>query len=146
MRSLIRTLSKTALASATEHGVGRFGKFATVGAFGGILNLSILYFLTTSGLHYLIAGGIAIESAFIFNFFGNKAWTFKDTNLHGFVEIGKALARDHAVRSFGMGLNIAILWILTDFLGVFYLISQAVGAAVAACWNFVGNVYWTWNR
>lgn len=124
---------------------GRFVRFSIVGATGAALNLSILYLLTSAGLHYLFSGAIAIESALLFNFFLNKIWTFGDINLTGVVETLRALLRDHEVRLGGMGLNLVILWALTDFFGLFYLLSQVVGAGVAAIWNFTGNLFWTWK-
>lgn len=123
----------------------RFLKFCVVGAAGVIVNLTTLYLLTTSGLFYLASGAVGIEMGLLTNFFLNKAWTFRDRGVEGLKPILNALGRDHLVRSGGALLNILLLWILTDFLGLYYLLSQLIGIGIATSWNFMGNKWWTWN-
>lgn len=123
----------------------RFVQFATVGALGALLNIFILYLLTSNGVHYLISGAIAIELSFIFNFFINMAWTFEDVEFKSLTGVLMALLRDHGVRSVGMGVNLSLLWLFTDVLGLYYLLSQLVGAGIVAVWNFAGNILWTWD-
>lgn len=124
---------------------GQFFQFCVVGGFGAIVNLSVVYFLTENSVHYLLSGAFGIESAILINFFANRAWTFRSANVDGLDGVLQALLRDHAVRSVGMGVNLAILFVLTDLVGVFYMISQVVGAVVAVVWNFAGNIRWTWG-
>lgn len=125
--------------------VVRFVRFIIVGATGAVVNLSILYLLTSGGVHYLLSGAVAIEAAFLFNFFFNKMWTFDHIEFTSVNEVFRALLRDHGVRSIGMGVNLLFLWALTDLFGIYYLFSQVIGAGFAALWNFVGNVFWTWK-
>lgn len=124
----------------------RFMKFCIVGGSGTIVNLTILYLLTTSGLFYLYSGGIAIEAGLLTNFFLNNVWTFGDIEVSGIKDISKALVRDHLVRSGGIVINMLMLWVLTHFLGVYYILSQVFGIIVATVWNYGGNKWWTWQQ
>jgi dolichol-phosphate mannosyltransferase len=94
----------------------------------------------------LISGAIAIELSFIFNFFINMAWTFEDVEFKNLTGVLMALLRDHGVRSVGMGVNLLLLWLFTDVLGIYYLLSQLIGAGIVAVWNFAGNILWTWDE
>jgi dolichol-phosphate mannosyltransferase len=123
----------------------RFLQFGAVGVAGAVVNLSMTYLLNNLWVHYLLAGAIAIESALLFNFCLNRLVTFSDIEVAGVVDLLRALCRDHGVRLTGMVINLVILWVLTDMFGVYYLLSQAIGAGVAALWNFAGNLLWTWS-
>lgn len=124
----------------------RFGRFVTVGAGGALLNLLTLHLLTSGGVHYLLAGAVAIEVGLLSNFTLNGLWTFRDRAPGAPRAIGRSLARDHVVRGAGMTLNLLALWVLTAFAGLPPLASQAVGIGLATAWNYGGNQWWTWKR
>ncbi|MGZ4885988.1 MAG: GtrA family protein [Halobacteriota archaeon] len=123
----------------------RFLKFCAVGGVGAVLNLVVLYSLTELGVFYLISGLLGIEAGLLSNFFLNRSWTFKDRQGRGLSYVLTALYRDHAVRFVGIVLNLLILWILTSFFGLYYLLSQLIGIGVAMLWNYGGNQWWTWE-
>jgi dolichol-phosphate mannosyltransferase len=123
----------------------RFLKFAAVGSIGAVLNLALLYALTEIGVFYLLSGLLGIEAGLLSNFFLNRSWTFRDRQTRGLGYMLTALYRDHAVRFVGIVLNLVILWLLTSLFGVYYLISQVIGIAVAMLWNYGGNQWWTWE-
>lgn len=124
----------------------RFLKFCIVGGSGTVMNLGILYLLTTSGFYYLYSGALAIEAGLLTNFFINNVWTFGDVEVSGVKNLGKALFRDHIVRSGGIVINMVILWILTDYVGLYYMLSQILGIAIATIWNYGGNKWLTWRQ
>lgn len=123
----------------------RFLKFCVVGGGGAVLNLVVLYALTEAGMWYFLSGIIATEVTVLSNFVWNRTWTFKDRRTRGLKSILKALYRDHAVRFVGIVLNLAALWILTGFFGLYYLVSGAIGTVLALLWNYSGNQWWTWE-
>ncbi len=123
----------------------RFLRFCAVGSVGAVVNLVVLYSLTESGVFYLLSGFIGIEAAVLLNFMLNRSWTFKDRGTRGLRSVLTALYRDHAVRFVGIVLDLVILWILTSYVGVYYLLSQVIGIGVAMLWNYGGNQWWTWE-
>lgn len=122
-----------------------FIKFCLVGGVGSIVNLLATYFLTSSGVFYLISGLIGIEVGLLSNFFLNWVWTYRNRSVHTLPALVEALGKDHLVRSAGLLLNVCSLWLLTEFVGFYYLLSQAVGIVLGTIFNFVGNQWWTWE-
>ena len=118
-------------------------KFSLVGLSGVVVNLGTLYILTSMGLFYLLSGLIAVELSLLTNFFVNRLWTFK--KISGRIRFTHALFKDHLVRSVGMVIKLACLFVLTNYLGLFYILSMLIGIAIATMWNFLGNIRWVWR-
>jgi len=118
-------------------------KFCIVGLLGVFVNLGLLYLLTNLGLYYLISGAISIEISVLTNFFLNRAWTFKEEATH--VDIKKSIIKDHATRFIGIIINFASLYIFTEILEMFYILSMLIGIILSTVWNFVGNSKWVWK-
>jgi len=45
----------------------------------------------------------------------------------------------------GVGVNLGLLWLLTEHLGLFYLISAAFSIEVSIIYNFILNEFWTFR-
>jgi len=124
----------------------RFLRFCAVGASGVLVNEGILWLLTEGfGLFYLYAAIVSIEASIISNFILNNRWTFSDRR----VANGSAFTRFSKYNLtclIGVGLNLSILWLLTEISGMHYLISNLFGIAVAVIWNYSASVRWVWMR
>ncbi len=126
--------------------LARFIKFALVGASGVGVNLGLLWLLTeTGGLFYLASAAIAIEISIITNFILNNYFTFADRRQPGVDTFLKRLFKFNTVSLGGLGINLAILWLLTSGLGMFYMLSNLIGIAAATLWNYLANNWWTWK-
>jgi len=124
----------------------RFVKFCLVGASGVIVNMGLLWLLTEfAGLFYLFSSAISIETSIISNFTLNDFFTFPDRRTRGLRDFLKRLVKFNLVSLAGLGLNMAVLWLLTSVLGVYYLLSNLCGIAVAILWNYLVNFWWTWK-
>lgn len=56
----------------------QFIRYCIVGGIGAGIHYGILVLLTeVAGIHYLLSAWGAIAGAVVFNFTGNKFWTFK---------------------------------------------------------------------
>jgi len=118
-------------------------KFCSIGFTGAGVNLAILYLLTNYGLHYMLSGLSAIEISLLFNFFLNRWWTFREeATSTGLV---KPIIKDHLTRVGGILINLALLYALTELLGMNYIPSMIVGIGLATLWNFAGNTRWVWK-
>ena len=56
----------------------------------------------------------------------------------------RRLLRFSAVSALGIGVQLAVIWMLTDIAGVHYLPATIAGVAAAIVHNFVWHRRWTW--
>jgi len=124
----------------------RFTKFCLVGLSGVGVNMGLLWLLTEfGGLDYRLASPISIEMAIISNFTLNDYFTFPDRRTRGEKSFLMRLAKFNLVSLAGLGINLAVLWLLTETLGIYYLLSNLCGIALATVWNYLVNSLWTWR-
>ncbi|MCD6567779.1 MAG: glycosyltransferase family 2 protein [Dehalococcoidia bacterium] len=125
----------------------RFAKFCLVGLSGVFVNMGLLWLLTeVAGLFYLLSAAISIETSVLTNFTLNDLFTFHDRRSSGIKPLLKRLGKFNLVSLGGVGINMAILWLLTEHLGLYYLLSNLCGIAVATLWNYSVNTMWTWKK
>ena len=124
----------------------RFLKFCVVGVSGVLVNEGLLWLLTDGfGLFYLYSAIVSIEASIISNFTLNNIWTFRDRRLAS-DNIFIRLLKYNLTCLIGVGLNIFVLWLLTEILGMHYLISNIFGIVVAFIWNYTASVKWIWKK
>jgi dolichol-phosphate mannosyltransferase len=125
----------------------RFIKFGIVGLSGVGVNEGLLWLLTDyGGLFYLQSAAIAIEASIITNFILNNYFTFADRRQGGAVTFFQRLLKFNMVSLVGVGINLGVLGALTSQFGIYYLVSNIFGIAVAMLWNYLLNNWWTWRR
>lgn len=123
----------------------RFMKYCIVGLSGVFINMFFLWFFTEIlRLPYLIASPIAIELAIINNFSLNNCWTFKGNTNKSPVLI--KLAKFNTISMGGLLVNMTILFMLTEFLQLYYLLSNLTAILAATLWNYLLNVSYTWQE
>jgi dolichol-phosphate mannosyltransferase len=124
----------------------RLLKFGVVGATGIAVNMGSLYLLTDFGkIPYFVASLIAIELSILSNFSINLLWTWKDRSGAG--TVWSKLVRYHV----GVGItallgNYLILIAMTEWFGVYYLVSNLVGIGVGTLANYIVNDLWTFKN
>ena len=112
-------------------------KFAIAGIIFAVVNILILYILTDFlGIYYILSSIIAFFLGSTGNFLLNKKWTFKEKMRH---DLPKKYIKAMSVNISAVIITIALLYILTEFLNIHYLISQTIAMAVAFVANFIGN-------
>ena len=124
----------------------RFLKFCLVGASGVLVNMGLLWLLTeVAGLFYLLSAAISIETSIISNFILNDYFTFRDRRSPTAKSFFNRLLKFNLMSLAGLGLNMGVLWLLTEVFGLYYLLSNLCGIAVATLWNYLANTWWTWK-
>lgn len=140
------------LADLTRCREGMFGremktlvKFALVGISGIFVNTAILFFLTEyAHLLYLVSSAVAIETSILTNFFLNERWTFYGRAC-GIATRWKRLMSYNLLALGGMVVNMGVLFLLTQYAGVYYLLANIMGIFAAFSWNYVLNRNITWK-
>ncbi|MDD1660696.1 MAG: GtrA family protein, partial [Methanomicrobiales archaeon] len=133
--------------AATRWEILKILRFALVGISGIAVNTGILWALTErAGLFYLYSSAVAIETSIITNFLANDLWTFGGETDH------RMGSRSHRFLSFqvvsigGLVVNMAVLYLATAGLGIYYLVSNLLGILVGFIWNYLVNRNVTWRR
>lgn len=124
----------------------RFIKFSIVGGSGLVVNTVALYVLATFVFGerlYMLAAAISLELSIINNFLLNEYWTFRDRTVAG--EFLKRFVKFHGSRIAGFFTTLTILYVLTDVLGVYYLISNLIGVLVGMGVNYLTSNFWVWQ-
>ncbi|MEK7539279.1 MAG: glycosyltransferase family 2 protein [Patescibacteria group bacterium] len=122
----------------------QFFKFALVGLVGTLLNVSILYALTEYfKIYYIISALLAFTIAMTTNFIFNKIWTFEENM---YEETAKKYLNFFLVSLSALFIDIFFLYVFTEFLGIYYIISQMMAIGISLMINFIGNKIWTFHE
>jgi putative flippase GtrA len=114
-------------------------RYTFVGGVAFIADFGTLYILTEYfKIHYLISAGISFILGLIINYFLSVKWVFNSRVLKNrmlefllFTLIGLI----------GLGLNELFLWILTDVLLIYYLLSKIFTTIIVYFWNFFARKF-----
>ena len=109
-------------------------RYTFVGGFAFLIDFATLYILTEYfNIYYLLSAGIAFIFGLIINYTLSVKWVFNSRAMENrlwefllFTIIGLV----------GLGLNELFLWILTDILLIYYLISKIITTFIVYFWNF----------
>jgi len=132
--------------AALERDFLRLIKFSIVGAIGAGINTGFLWaFTDVAGLFYLYSSAIAIEIAIIMQFLMNDRWTFKERKTTHLEQFMKRILKSNLWRSGGLAVNIGVLYFLTEYVGVYYLLSNIAGIFCAFLLNYLFESRLTWG-
>lgn len=109
-------------------------RYIIVGGFAFIIDYLLLYILTESfNLYYLLSATISFIVGLIINYLLSILWIFKTSKYNSrsleFTIFG-------IIGLFGLGLNALLLYIATDILQIYYMISKIFVACIIMLWNF----------
>jgi dolichol-phosphate mannosyltransferase len=125
----------------------RFIKFCSVGGTGALMNMGTLAVLVAVRMKYLPAGVVAVEAAIGTNFLLNEFWVFSHLSRQS-QGLGAWLKRFLKFNFFCAGgaiINLLVLWSLTEYAGIPYLASNALGIGTTALWNYGLNANPPWG-
>lgn len=112
----------------------KYVKYVISGGVAAFANITSLYVMTEYGhIYYLLSATISFLIGFIVSFALQKLWTFQDTgrvNMHwqAFLYFMTSL--------FGLGLNTFLIYILVEFVHVWYVAAAVLSGLVIAVINF----------
>ena len=125
----------------------RILRFAVVGCTGIVVNMGLLWILTSwAGIYYLVSSIVAIEVSILNNFVWNDRWTFGRGVGYRDRSPAQRIGIFHVVSAGGAIINWLTLLVLTQGAGIFYLVSNLIGILIAFIWNYFLNRHITWKR
>lgn len=124
----------TALSSKANKLSIQFFRYFIVGGMAFVVDFAVLYLLTEfASLYYLFSACIAFTAGIAINYALSVTWVFDyrsvDNRVHEF-------AIFTLIGITGLGLNAALMWLFTELVGLHYLGSKMVAAALIFLFNF----------
>ncbi len=116
-------------------------KFFIVGVSNTALDFIIYAALTRIfHLYYLVSATISFIFSVTWSFNLNRRWTFK---------VKRRLVTQYAtfffVNAIVLLLNISILYVLVDCLGIYDLLAKVIASVILGIFNFTINKFWTFR-
>ena len=130
--------------------VKRFIKFALVGAFGALVDFSVLNLLILGfGWDKAAANIVSFTAAVLSNFTWNRLWTYPESRQR---PVARQLGQFALVNLIGLGINQLVFLnldhhLFTPMFGtpLGYNLAKASAIIVVLFWNFVVNRLWTFR-
>ena len=128
----------------------RWVKFSLVGSIGVVVQLAALAALTAIKVNYLLATGLAVESAVVHNFFWHQRFTWGDRALPS-REIRRTKAIERLLRfqfsNGGISLvgNLLLMRVLVGSAGVPSLPASLASIAICSGGNFLASDQWVFS-
>jgi putative flippase GtrA len=120
----------------------QFVKFGIVGVSNTLLSFLIYtLLLKVFGVWYIAASAIGFTVGAVNGFLLNRKWTFA-----GHVGDSLTPVRWGIVQTCGLGLNLGLLYIAVDAVGLDELVGQAFATAVVTVITFFVNRSWTFRH
>ena len=122
----------------TQNGFLQFFRYAIVGGIATVVDWGALYLLTEfAHMHHLVSAIFSFILGLLTNFLLSKRFVCNGskTRVNGLVEF----AGYAAIGVIGLGITELILFLLTDLLGLHYMISKAIATVVVLFWNYLAR-------
>jgi putative flippase GtrA len=110
--------------------------FFMTGVLSSLTDVSLLYLFTSVlGIWYITSAAASYCSGIIISYTLNKYLTFHDTSREYFAQFSVFAA----ISVVGLGLNLGVMWVMVEYLSVFYLIGKVCGIFIGFIWNYSGQ-------
>jgi putative flippase GtrA len=120
--------------------VGQWLRFAAVGVANTLLSWCVYAVLVRLGLHYLLASGLAFGVGVVNSYSLNRRWTFRSRGRRG----PEAL-RFVVVQGIGLGVDVGLLYVLVQGMGIHHLLAQVLVFPAASAVTFLLSRYWAFT-
>lgn len=119
----------------TSNSVIQFFRYVFVGGIAFIVDGGSLFFIEKTGINYLIAAVFAFVIGLICNYILSKLLVFKKSKVDGRVEF----IVYGVIGVIGLLFTEIIMYILTDIVGIYFMLSKVVAAIIVLLWNFLAR-------
>ena len=114
-------------------------RYTLVGGAAFIVDFGLLFVLTEyMDCHYLLSATLSFLMGLLVNYLISIRWVFRESKISNrkleFILFG-------LIGLIGLGLNNLFIYLLTDLMGVYYMVSKLVTAVLVYLWNFLGRRY-----
>ena len=118
----------------TEDSFLQFFRYIFVGGASFVTDYVLLYIITELGINYLVSGVISFIAGLLVNFALSKLLVFNKKTTGS--ERAKEFSVFAVIAVLGLGLTELLMWLFTEKLNWYYMISKAIAAIIVLFWNF----------
>lgn len=115
----------------------QFFRYIFVGGTAFVVDFFFLYFLSDiCGIYYLISGVLSFIISVLVNYIMSTKWVFNQENIENkLVEFNLFII----ISTIGLVFTEILLYVFTDIIGLYYLISKIIAAIIVLFWNFIAR-------
>lgn len=118
----------------TDNTLLQLFRYTFVGGFAFVVDFGLLYLLTEfANCHYLTSAAIAFIAGLVVNYILSKLWVFNKSAYKNRVAEFLIFA---LIGVIGLGFTELLMWLFTDIIGIYYIISKVLTTALVYFWNF----------
>ena len=122
------------LISKNEKLINQILKFGVVGGLAFLIDYGLLYFLTEfCNIYYMISSVISFTVSLIFNYILSIKWVFDVRKKQTYKEVIVFVL----LSVFGLLINQLVMYVGSDLLNIYYMITKLVATFIVMVWNFV---------
>ena len=109
-----------------------------------LVDTAALFVLTEyAGIHYLVSTFIGYSLGLILNYVLSVIWVFKTKRLtNRSMEFGIFVA----IGLSGLAINQSVMWLCTDLIGLYFMLSRLISAGIGYTWKFFARKYILFHR
>lgn len=112
-------------------------RYLFVGGTAFVVDAGCLFLLERMGLNYLLAAVFAFIAGLTVNFILSKALVFKGNESGSSNEVEFFVYA--VIGVIGLGLTELIMYLFTERLSVYFMLSKVVAAVIVLIWNFMAR-------
>lgn len=122
------------LISKNKKLINQILKFGVVGGLAFLIDYGLLYFLTEfCNIYYMISSIISFTVSLIFNYILSIKWVFDVRKKQTYKEVIVFVL----LSVFGLLINQLVMYVGSDLLNIYYMITKLVATFIVMVWNFV---------
>ncbi len=125
---------KSIMLTPTEDNFLQFFRYIFVGGASFVADSGLLFIITEAGLPYLISGVISFTFGLAVNYILSKLLVF--SNKTEGAERNREIAVFAIVAVCGLGITEGLMWLFTEKIGLWYMLSKVIAAGIVLFWNF----------
>ena len=124
----------------TNNGFLQFFRYAFVGGIAAIVDFALLFILTDYfGLFHMISAIIAFLGGLITNFTLSKILVFNSKVVEARVNSFFEFLSYAIIGIIGLGITEVILYIFTEKIGLYYMLSKLIATFIVLIWNYLAR-------
>ncbi len=130
---------KKILVLQTDNTFIQFLRYTIVGGVAFVVDFAFLYLFTNNlKIYYLVSAGISFILGLVVNYFLSKTWVFNRASLNNrLLEFGVFAL----IGVVGLVINELFIWVFTDKIHIYYLLSKILATIFVFLWNFFARKF-----